>query len=203
MLTSRNKINNKYSEDDYDDDNDDHIGNDNDSSDDDSSDDEYARQQSSVRYEDEDDSDSDDNDNDSDNMSDSGSDNSNKAVKRGQRGQNNGVVNAHSTDVRNADLPIYERLKLIADTQEQNALSSLNMKKNKKKRSSKTSSNLHGGGDGHRGDGVGFDGSTTDRDSREQRMKHKNAPAVMPSNRPVKRLRVDANNTTKEYRDPR
>lgn len=32
---------------------------------------------------------------------------------------------------------------------------------------------------------------------------NKNAPAEMPSNRPVRRLRVDANNTTKKTVDPR
>ena len=32
---------------------------------------------------------------------------------------------------------------------------------------------------------------------------NKNAPAVMKSNRPVRRLRIDANNTTRKFRDPR
>lgn len=32
---------------------------------------------------------------------------------------------------------------------------------------------------------------------------NKNAPAEMPSNRPVRRLRVDANNTAKKTVDPR
>jgi hypothetical protein len=79
----------------------------------------------------------------------------------------------------NTDIPLCERLKMIAETQEQNALSSLNMKKKRKEKRSAS------------------------WEAEEAARKRKNAPAVMPSNKPVKRLRVDANNSIKEFRDPR
>lgn len=83
----------------------------------------------------------------------------------------------------NTDLPLCERLKMISQAQEDNALGSLSMRKKRK------GSNRRPG--------------SSDADDSNLNLKHKNAPAVMPSNRPVKRLRVDANNSTKEYRDPR
>eukprot|EP01036_Dinobryon_divergens_P032150 gene32150-41685_t len=43
----------------------------------------------------------------------------------------------------------------------------------------------------------------TDSEKRKLGRSNKNHPAELPSNRPVKRLRVDANNKSNKFRDPR
>ena len=71
---------------------------------------------------------------------------------------------------------------MISDRNNQAAYESINNNNNKKKKKRK---------------------SEREEQSREEGLSHKNAPASMPSNKPVKRLRVDANNSTFQFRDPR
>lgn len=82
---------------------------------------------------------------------------------------------------RDTDLPLAERLKLLAEKKNQEAYESVN-NSNKKKKKRK---------------------AERETQNQEEGFSHKNAPACMPSNKPVKRLRVDANNSTFKFRDPR
>mmetsp|Transcript_18270 Transcript_18270/g.18345 ORF Transcript_18270/g.18345 Transcript_18270/m.18345 type:complete len:229 (+) Transcript_18270:59-745(+) len=48
-----------------------------------------------------------------------------------------------------------------------------------------------------------FSSKSSDADDHIDSFKHKHAPTEMPSNRPVKRLRDNVNNSTRKFRDPR
>jgi len=87
-----------------------------------------------------------------------------------------------------------------------------NQKKSKAKRrldldSLKRKRGAGGGGDNDESDGSGDEqrGREQDNESGRKRKKHKNAPAELPSNKPVRRLRVTADNTNKkeQFHDPR
>ena len=90
------------------------------------------------------------------------------------------VGNQNNEIADDVNLPLAERLKRLSEQNSRNAFESVNNTHRKKKRS-------------HDSENYTSDAAIS----------HKNAPAVMPSNRPVKRLRIDANNVVQQFRDPR
>ena len=90
------------------------------------------------------------------------------------------VGNQNNEIADDVNLPLAERLKRLSEQNSRNAFESVNNTHRKKKRN-------------HDSENYTSDAAIS----------HKNAPAVMPSNRPVKRLRIDANNVVQQFRDPR
>lgn len=79
-----------------------------------------------------------------------------------------------------------------------------NHKKSKAKRRLELISKT-GGDDASEGDDSDGGGDRSGNEEGKKKKKHKNAPAELPSNKPVRRLRVTADNTKKEdkFMDPR
>lgn len=92
--------------------------------------------------------------------------------------ENQEDVNEDTVDL--SQLPLCERLRLADQARNKLAFDSVNVSAKRKRKSKSLLS-----------------------DNEMAKVSHKNAPAVMPSNKPVKRLRVDASATTREFRDPR
>ena len=93
--------------------------------------------------------------------------------------ESEGECEDHVDEIDDVHLPLAERLRRLSESKSRNAFESVNNTHRKKKREHEHES---------------LDDLNTS---------HKNAPAVMPSNKPVKRLRIDANNTVQQFRDPR
>lgn len=99
------------------------------------------------------------------------------------------------------DIPLFQRLAAEATAgdsgnnitigDDRNRYETIRMKRSK--------DNYHQGG----ADDSDDDGLDPTEEERRQRKKSKNAPAEMPSNKPVRRLRIDGNNSVKKTRDPR